>query len=334
MKTKSTITNLIMVARNTMVADCKKLVEREINLTGSTDEIVEVVSDFLGRAVKVVCGVNYALEGASIPGFLYDWKYFTDENGAISYITLKVKSKLKAKYQVKESVNIYLDDKFKTNVCNAMVSLALTLFQLELAEENIQAFESAVAEAIIEHNYDIPFDIGFAVSSNQVVEITDDSVILGVDLDCAYDLGRSIIFNKRELAEGEYDFNDTLARDAIDKFIEELSAVQTTVQLIKADIQLFRVLAPKTKRSASSLIRDIHHKQAKFLTSKKGIGYVQEVVNIDGEDKTIFALVSKVMSFKDGAVVTDEAKVILSPFDKDTLERVDVDVLPFAKYTV
>lgn len=333
MKSNSTIAELIATAKESMVADCKDLATNKINVKGSVAEVEANIADFIEKTIKVINGVSIKLKDAYIPKFLSDWKLTLSEDGqSIDYITLTIKSKLKAKYQVRDSKVIYLDENLEENICNTVIDTVMSLFYLDLAEENIEAFKNRIAEIIIEKGYELPFDIDFAVSNCPIVEISDNSITLGVGLDNAFKLSSSIVFDRRELEEGEKDYKDYLAREAEETFIEELSAVQTPVQLVKANISLFVCLSPRTKRSVSSMIREICHKQAKYLTSKEGIGYVQEKVTIDGEEKEIFALVKKEMAFTDGKLEEESSEVVLSAFDKKTLETVDVDVLPYAKY--
>ena len=74
-----------------------------------------------------------------------------------------------------------------------------------------------------------------------------------------------------------------------------------------------------TKKRATTLIRAAYHKNANTLDNvpvgKSAIGYVDKKVN----DRAIFALVKK---NEDGKM-----SVVLTPFDQETYENVDVAVI-------
>lgn len=321
MRNRKEIVELMSVARTGMEASCAKLIaNKKVDLTLGVEEASKSVGKFITDAIAVVEGVSADLKGASLPKFLNAWTYAGEEK--IDYVNFTVKSKLNVQIPVKNKAKIYADEDFENQICKLLIDTVLEIFLIDLASENIADFVTGVGTIIADKEFDLPFDINFTLSDTAIVSISNDAITLGVSCENALDISRLPIFNEPE--EGDATSYVTyLAEKAKDTFVEELKTVQTPIQLLKANIRLFEdITSLKTKKRADSILRDVYHKQAKHLATKKpSVGYVAEKVMIGDEEVEIFALVQKTDSTKE---------VVLNPFNKKTLETVDFDVLALA----
>lgn len=257
------------------------------------------------------------VDEVGLPAYLSRLIY--DENN-MATITVSVRTKLKSNYKYRKDTTVAVDEDIITNIGKAYIDALFEMFYIEEATANVAALNDKVAEIIAEN--EIGYGFKFAVDNDSdavVLAINNDEVIFNADISKALDIANLAIFKSGD------EYNDLICKEATDKLVAALKAIQTPVQLIKGNVSLIKdITGISTKKRASKLIRGSYHRQAKFLGNvKAGIGYYEETVKVNGEDTDVFALVSKA---EDGTLA-----VVLNPFDVKTLFNVDYDVIAAVK---
>lgn len=315
---------VICTARDGLYAQVTEYVSKlaEVNKTkvkglkkAKTPEIVEVISGLLsdfenGFKAQVV-------EGISLPAYLAKISY--DDVDKITEFTLSIRSKLKAEVKYKKDWTIAVGDNMIQDMGEAYITSLYEMFYNELAVENVTALNERLAEICAAEN--IPHNFSFAVVDDDavVVSITDDMVVFNVSLNQAMCISELGIFQSGD------EYRDLICSEAVAKLVASVKACQTTVQLIKGNVDIIKlVTGVSTKKRASKLIRGSYHRKAENLDKvKAGVGYYEADVKIDGADVKVFALVEKA---EDGTL-----SVVLKPFDVATNFTVDYDVLAALK---
>lgn len=275
---------------------------------------VQQVKDIIEAIVK---GTDF--EGVSVNKFLSSFKSF-ETNGQLDYIELTIKSKLKAEYPYRATTTIKADTNLISKMCDAYADALIQLLYIELAGENIKDLNAMIENIVAENN--IPISFGFTISdatNSFVASIDNSKVVFNASIENAFELSKNALFQ-----EGD-EYADRVRETAIEGFVENLKAIQTTPQIIKSGLSIITDLTGlKTKKRAERLIRQTYHKQAiHFNSVKEGVGYYETTTTVDGEEVEIFALLQK---NADG-----EISVILNPFNVKTLFTVDFDVLGAVK---
>lgn len=257
------------------------------------------------------------VDEVGLPAYLSRLIY--DENN-MSTVTVSVRTKLKSEYKYRKDADIAVDENLIVNIGKAYIDALFEMFYIEEANTNVTELNAKVADIIAEN--EIGYNFKFAVESDTdavVLAINNDEVIFNADISKALDIASLAIFKSGD------EYNDLICKEATDKLVAALKAIQTPVQLIKANVGLIKdITGISTKKRASKLIRGSYHRQAKYLGNvKAGVGYYEETVNINGEDTDVFALVSKA---EDGTLA-----VVLNPFDVKTLFNVEYDVIEAVK---
>lgn len=287
---------------------------KKVKTTMVKDLLTEDNEDVLySGLVSLVNGVNtiytaQIVDDISLPQRIIKVNY--DSSNKKEFV-LVLRSKLKAqtKYIMKRTLQI---TKNLVEDINAVFAEFLSdLFLIEVANENVNELNGKLMKFCKEYlPYVIQFDID-PETTNYVTSISDKEIHFSVDIANAkyiYDLG---FMSKDEEVETE-------AKSAL---LSSLLSVQTTTQLVKAKVDLIkRVTGIATKKHANKILRECYHRNAKYLDSlKTGDAYFSNIVNIDGEEVDVFAIIHKDI---DGTL-----SVRLHPFDIDTLFNVDFDVL-------
>lgn len=278
--------------------------------TDSYDNSHEAVGTLIENAHAIVAGVSDS-EGIAFPHFLTSYKTYGE--GTMTSVVVTIKSKLKDPIKYKKVVDLDVQsESFVSDFVTAFTKSAFEMFYRHEVEDNLSEINELIEKLCAENS--IPYTFGFTVSDSSayVTEITDDKVIFNASLESALDVSKLGLFCT---GDSYYDF---VREQQTDKLINDLKAVPTTVQLIKARIDLIETLVGfKTKKRADSLIRKSYHKQAKYFNKvRAGLGYVEKEL-ADGTQ--IFAILEK----SEGG----EISVALSPFDVKTMAVVDYDVV-------
>ena len=178
------------------------------------------------------------------------------------------------------------------------------MYRKECAVENITALNEKFDEIYTENK--LPFKVNFAIGNEFVHAITDDSVTFGVSVAQANKVAALGIFS----AEGD-EYSDYVANRAKTAFIDAVKAAGTTINFVKAkEPNVTKITGFTTKMSVYKLIRKSYSKN--YDKAKSGIVYYHD------KENNVFALLNKA---EDGSVTT-----ILSPFNTETLEKVDVKI--------
>lgn len=276
------------------------------------------VDDGLVGISELLAGLNNIVAAATVedvglPKFIS--KVRTSDSDVLKSVTLSISSKLRAEVKYKREFSIAVDDSLIVSLGNAYVEALFELFYLEMAHENVAVLNEEIAKICAENEVPANFKFDVEMSDAIVLSITDEMVVFNADLHAILNISSLGIFQSGD------GYNDLVRNGAVSKLIEQLKLCQTTVQLIKGKVNLIKdITHMSTKKRASKLIRGAYHRQAKYLDRvKSGVGYYEEVVKIDGNDTKVFALVEKT---EDG-----DMKVVLHPFDVNTMFNVEYDVL-------
>lgn len=254
-----------------------------------------------------------AIDHVSLPKYIA--KADTTDEDKLTTFRLVIRSRLKAPVKHKEEKVFTVGKDLIEEMGRFMLDALFTMFYQDMAYENVTALNEKLVEIAAENN--IPNNLEFTITEDSalVVSITDEKLVLNASVPKALDIATLGIFQSGD------SYCDLVRNEAIKKLVSELSACQTTVQLIKGNVALVKDLTGiTTKKRASKLIRGSYHRKFENLDGvKAGVGYFENTVQIDGADVKVFALVEKA---EDGTM-----SVVLHPFDVATMFNVDYDVL-------
>lgn len=296
---------------NGSVKDYVKLQEAKVK-----DAVGKPVSEVEGLINDVIYSISVIVkgsfvEGKGFPDFTCKFGY-GNEAGKEFDLTVKNRSPKADKFKTVKT--IVIKDTLVQDIADVITDTMLERFVFEIAKENVSELNEVVAGICAEHEITIvpSFGVDTAVSS-RILSVSNDGVVFNVTLDEAMEIADLRIVTPRTDEYSEY-----LKTQAIDTFVEEMKAVHTVPQLIKANTGVVTSVVGPVKSRADIMIRKAYHKQAKNI-GKSGIGYFDETVKVKKQDVAVFAIVEK----------TEDGKysVVLNPFDKETLAYVDFDVI-------
>ena len=321
MKTKTRITKDADLLKEAITTNLNKLIEVSkgsvdaIINASSVDDADEKISEMLAKVDKVFS--VYTDDMISLPDHISRFSHSVDN---INPITLTVRSKLKANVKYTRSVDITVDENLVASMAQVFSDSLFEMYHLNEAYNNVVELNGMLSD-ICEAN-EIPYKFSFNVSSTStsiIESITNDEVVFNASVSRAQeiaDLG---------ICQSGNEYADFVHDEAVTTLVEALKAIQTTVQLIKGNIDIIKnITGVSTKKHASKIIRGAYHKNARYIAKQKsGVAYYNETVDINGEEVNVFAIVEKA---KDGAM-----SVVLNPFDTKTLMNVDYGVLKAIK---
>ena len=291
-----------------------KAIKQPLLDTIMTSDDYDSIKQSLTTLVKDIDTIYTAqvVNGISLPPRIVKVQY---DSGKDFVLVLRSKLKAETKYLQKKELRFtknLLDD-----ISNFFAEFLTDLFLIEVANENVGILNAKIKEVC--RDYKIPFVFGFDIIPEAgvpyVTKITDKEVRYSVDI-----LNAKYISELPLLQSGDK-IKDMGQKDAQDDLVTTLYSIQTTPQLIKSKIDLIKqVTGVATKKHANKIIRECYHRNSKYLkTLRTGDAYFNQLVDIDGIETDVFALVHKA---EDGTL-----SILLSPFDTDTLFNVDYDVL-------
>lgn len=288
--------------------------QKDLIKTIQTDDIDSALEK-LGLVINCIASKLrcVAAEEAQFPGFLT--KFSTTDVETLKEIELTVSSKLKAERKFKERKNILVDDNFVANAGEFMINVLFSAYYTEEAYANITAVNERLEEIYAENEITKKVLFGVDASAGRVISIDNDVVVLNAEIEKALEASKIGVM----VAGDEY--SELVREEATKKFVDVMKTVSITPEIIKKNIDVVASLLDlRTKKHANKIIREGYHKQAKYLKdATSGVGYVSEKVG----EANVFAL-----------VVKNEAgdfEVVLNPFNADTLEPVDVNVVDLIK---
>lgn len=288
--------------------------QKDLIKTIQTDDIDSALEK-LGLVINCIASKLrcVAAEEAQFPGFLT--KFSTTDVETLKEIELTVSSKLKAERKFKERKNILVDDNFVANAGEFVINVLFSAYYTEEAYANITAVNERLEEIYAENEITKKVLFGVDASAGRVISIDNDVVVLNAEIEKALEASKIGVM----VAGDEY--SELVREEATKKFVDVMKTVSITPEIIKKNIDVVASLLDlRTKKHANKIIREGYHKQAKYLKdATSGVGYVSEKVG----EANVFAL-----------VVKNEAgdfEVVLNPFNADTLEPVDVNVVDLIK---
>ena len=284
-------------------------------LKGSADDIKSVITGFQSGIDAIIKGTEY--EGLRVEEFIsLIYFYETDDKPTSISLTIRSAPKFPVAFKIKENIDI--NEATLVNIAGVYKVVIAQLAYSEFASLNVtelnKYFDKVTTDA------GVSYKIKFAVSDDFVTGVTDTEVTFGVSVGSALELGAMTAF-----VNSDNEFSQYRAEELYKNLVDTVKALETTPQVIKANIPLIvDITGVKTRKRADKLIRKICHRQAKNLKDVKvGVGYYSETVKVNDEDVDVFSLVEKTA---DGEIVT-----VLAPFDVATNFTVDFDVVSAVK---
>jgi len=271
--------------------------------SGNTDVLREAIS-------KVQANITSAMpEGIPIPkASLYTSPISTDGK-TISIINLSVTNKVKGSKKFKFA-HVIKKEHAKDTLIDVFLAVYTELLVDYLGEQNLIHVNEVLQEATKEAglSYEIKVVTSLGNEGKKVSYLGDDAVIFVADEERLFDLEDTLAL--QEVSEFVTEEFITAAKKQL---VDDLAGAQTTVQLIALHGGLL----------VSSLL-DIN-KRVKPMTIIKKVTN-RNVENLNG-NKDAIAYYAKENVFSIVAKREDGFEVLLSPFDIETLRKVDVDVI-------
>lgn len=363
LRNRATIEGSIVKAETLIQEACDKLlVIKAYDFSGSETDATTNINNFLSDIVSQIKGVSLSLKEKFLPDFLYSCRTYVSDD-KVNAIDLIVRTKLNSEVKVKNKVKIYTTENFKEQVIALFKNTILSIYAISLAEDNIKAYEEQVGNLLARTKLDIPFDISFVYGDKGVVQsINNEGVVLQVSKEKAFDLANSSIFEAPLEKRPEYiymnagtareqypdmDIDENLGNDElvtvpapegyveyvdntvsyITDFVEKLKVVQTPVQMLRVQSPILTdAIESLSTKKMSTILKETFNKNILYMVAKQGIGYFRETVKVAEEEVDVFCLVEK--NTVDKVV---EYKEIIKPFNVDTLDIVDFDVVSYIK---
>lgn len=324
---RSLINETVAVLNKKFAEDAESFVNArrediERGLAGNLDQVCSAV-EAARSGLTTALQANYTEDDYHIDNFISSVRtYYIEESQTPIKVTLTFCSKRKAAYKFKKKFEYDIGTDILSAMKRDFLTMGNALVCYDLALQNIASLNEYMASAVEEAG--IPYGISFVMNDySYVTSISDTGVVFGLPCNTALRLATVSAFR-------DYDEDNIylagVAESHRQNFIKALKSIETTPQLIRANVPLFvDIFGGKTRRRADKLIRgDVAHKQAKCLgTMKKGLGYLYTDTEVNGKQTKIFGLVEK--------TVDGEIKVVLSPFDISTKFKVDYDIVSAVK---
>lgn len=250
-------------------------------------------------------------EGVGIPKIS---KYVTcvSNNGeeGISVVNVTIKNKISGTKKFS-----FASPFTKNNIKSSMFNWFLNVYQIlvtdMLAEENLVKVNEVLAQMVEAAGLDYSIEVvtPICMGGKKIASMADDKVVFVADMNKVFALDSIVIL----LDEEDQVVPQATVKKYFDKMVETLSTAQTVEQLIGirgGDLVAF-VCDISKRLKAKTLIKQVCSKNAQRLYGNKDtLAYF--------EDGDVFAIVSRT----DG-----QFEIVLSPFDINTLHKVDYDVL-------
>lgn len=231
-------------------------------------------------------------------------------DGKITIVNIKITNRLNADKKFSFSISI-TNGKAREKVFDFMLGVYSALIVDELININLARVNDVLLQATSEAGLDYVARVVSPLGNDgkKVASLSDDEVLFVADEDRVFNLDNIIV-----LFESATDLiSEETIQDNYQNIVDELRTAQTTVQLVGIyGGMLISHVADISKRvKPITLIKKVCTKNVfKLSGNKDSIAYYNK--------DNVFALLSRV----DGQLA-----VILSPFDTESLVKVDIDVL-------
>ena len=247
-------------------------------------------------------------EGVGIPKVsLYITPTGDDE---INFINLKITNRIKSEKTFSFAVAI-TKDKAVEKVFDFMQSVYEVLILDELIDINLTKVNDVLAQAVTEAGVDYAVKVVSPLGNEgkKIASMADDEIVFVADEERAFSLDDIIVL----LDEPTEILTEEVIENHYQSIVEEMSTAQTPEQLvgIHGGVLVAYVCDISKRVKPITLIKKVCNKNVfKLHGNKDTMAYYLK--------DDVFALVVR----RD-----DDFEVILSPFDVNTLHKVDVDVL-------
>lgn len=281
---------------------------KDLDLAGfMTKGLTDLVKDGVG---KIQANVIAAIpEGYAVPKVsLYVTATGTDEK-SISLVSISVTNRVKSTKKFKFSYQATPDNVVE-KITDFFLAVYTELVVDAIIDENLVKVNEVLAEAVEAAGLDYGIEVVSALGTNgkKIAYIADDLIQFVADEERIFDIDDILVLQEvDELITEEH------IENAKKQIVEVLGTAQTPEQLVGIHGgPLISYIANINKRvKPITLIKSVCNRNAKKVTGNKDtLAYYSE-----GDT---YAIVSK----RD-----NKFEVILSPFDVNTLRKVDVDVL-------
>lgn len=242
--------------------------------------------------------------------------YGTDK---VDNVEVSVRSKLKSDKKFKYVFNSANADSLVPELLKFFTACTIDISLIDMACENIKELNAFIEAACEEA--ETPVYVKFVYGADNGVDVTDEAITFELSSKPAVSIGDVIMFKVIENASDYSQFEKDCQRS---RFISFLKSVQTPIEFLKCNDSFFVSIVPfRARKRVDCILREKYHKNYKTAGRyKSATYYLNEVVNVDGEDVKVFALVKV-----DGDAVT----TVLSPFNVRSLIKVDYDVVGAVK---
>lgn len=273
------------------------------NNKSSVDEALKDINKGSGSLIdvaKTLVTCTKAEDGTFYPDVIVRFSIFEASNS----VEVSIRSKLKADLKTTASKTLKFDEKFLEKVVAFFLEQEEVMYRKACAVENIEALNAKFDQICTDAA--TPFKVSFAVGNDFINSISDDSIVFGVSVTQANKVASLAI-----MAEEGDEYANYVAEQAKNSFVEAVKAAGTTVNFVKAkEPNVTKITDFSSKMSVHKLIRKTYTKS--YDKTKAGVVYYHD------KESNVFALLNKA---EDGKVTT-----LLSPFNTETLEKVDVKI--------
>lgn len=272
------------------------------------------------NAVKQVCekvksNILAAIpEGYAIPKALMYVTCTGTSADSVSVISISVSSSWKSDHKFKFSIQIPADDAVQTRLIDFLTGAYDQLFYDELIMNNVDIVNNLLKELTEAAglSFSMKMVSPMGMNGKKVAAISNDEIVFVADFENIFQIDDILAF--QEISEEDDGLITAEQVENAKKILsDELGVIQTTVQMAAAHggslVKILSNIGTSTK--AMTLIRKVTSKNVEKLT---GASDTHAYYEKDG----VYAIVAR----SNGVF-----QVVLSPFDVETLEPSDVDVL-------
>jgi len=287
------------------------------------------VDSALGKISGIVHALDsiiksVAVDGVSLPDFHCSVK--TYESDVLKSVEVAVRGKKGVNASCKSETHIDVTENFIMDLFGAIMGTVYAIFYTRFALENIQELNALIATVVAESNVSYSFEFTVNGTEHVVESISDEKLVINLSTEAALSIPELGVF------AGGDSYDDLIQEKSMKELETSIKTCETTTRLLCGDVKLIRDLTGikgdftkvNSRKRVRTLIRKVYKRKVENLSAvKEGIGYVSNTVPMDGESVKVFALVEKT---SDG-----QLRTVLSPFNTETLFKVDVDAVGLAE---
>mgnify|MGYP007031359783 CR=1 FL=1 len=233
-----------------------------------------------------------------------------NEKGVITVLSITLTNSWKSEKTFKFAVHMNVEENIIERVIDyfkeVYEQLLLDMFVEENLEEINKLYEELTSRAGV--NYTVKLVSPLNQNNRKIAFISDDEIDFVADINRIFDIDDILVFQ-----EVDMQFTEEKIEAAKEPMVDEIGLAQTVVQFagIRGGSLIKYLCNIGSQVKAITLIKKVNNKNARRLTGKKDTTAYYE-------NEGVYAVVAR----RDG-----NFEVLLKPFDINTLESVDVDVV-------